>query len=229
MRDRDDQSRRDNILRDPRRDPTDPPPAPAQDAPEVRLVMPEPAPPPEPEPKDEEPEPPAPSSRRRPERREMPKPTDGSSVVTSFDPRITELEPLVASGDWEAVRKLLGSTEDAGKLPPNLGLIYALAHKESVVEKVPAKTETSDPYDPNLVAIRCMAGVCGLPVDSPIAVVLGKRITRSNPVAWQKKKAPPAPISILIVALGLLLGAGIGWLLSFGYVTFKLPTIPSLP
>jgi hypothetical protein len=227
MRDRDDQSRQDNILKDPRRDPTDPPPAPAQDALEVRLLVPEPAPPPQPEPKEEEPEPPAPSSRRRPERREMPKPAEGSSVVTSLDPRITEIEPHVASGNWEAVRKLLGSTEDAGKLPPNLGLIYALAHKESVTDKVPGKTE--DPYDPNLVAIRCMAGVCGLPVESPIAVVLGKRIIRSNPVAWQKKKAPPAPISILIVALGLLLGAGIGWLLSFGYVTFKLPTIPFLP
>jgi hypothetical protein len=159
----------------------------------------------------------------------MPKPAEGSSVVTSLDPRIAELEPLVATGDWEAVRKLLGSTEDAGKLPPNLGLIYALAHKESGGDKTPGKSETSDPYDPNLVAIRCMAGVCGLPADSPIAVVLGKRITRSNPVAWQKKKAPPAPISILIVALGLLLGAGIGWLLSFGYVTFKLPTLPFLP
>ncbi|HNS95579.1 MAG TPA: hypothetical protein PLJ27_22035 [Polyangiaceae bacterium] len=75
------------------------------------------------------------------------------------------------------------------------------------------------------MAIRCIAGLYGISPDSPIAIVLGKRIIRANPVSWQKKKAPPAPISFLIVALGLLLGAGIGWLLSFGSVTLKLPNL----
>jgi hypothetical protein len=243
MRDLDDQERREQLRKDPRRDPTDPPPAnkseqapsPEPDAEAKSDTETEPVS------KGEEPKaaPPAseeepPSSRRRSLPRDIPMTSEGGGrVITSLDPRVQELEPLVAEANWEAVLRALGTEEEAGKLPPNLGLIYALAHKEHNVEtqadKAGAKKKEKSAYDANVVAIRCMAGLFGVPPESPIALVLGKRLIRSNPVGWQKKKAPPAHISVLIVALGLAIGAGIGWLLSFGYVTFKLPSLPFLP
>lgn len=247
MRDRDDQERREQLRRDPRRDPTDPPPADKSDQvppPEPDVETKSRAKPDaetEPESKAEEPKaaPPAseeepPSSRRRPLPRDIPMTSEsGGRVITSLDPRVQELEPLVAEANWEAVLRTLGTEDEAGNLPPNLGLLYALAHKEYNVEtevgKAGEKKNDKSDYDANVVAIRCMAGLFGVPPESPIALVLGKRLIRSNPVGWQKKKAPPAHISVLIVALGLAIGAGIGWLLSFGYVTFKLPSLPFLP
>lgn len=221
MREIDDERER-LLLRDPRRDPTDPPP-PIKGEIDDQPVS-------EQDPPPSEPQPPAPESNEPPSSRRS---TDSGSIITVSDPRITELEPLVAAADWEGVLKKLGSEQDAGRLPPNLGLLYALAYKEHHLEtesqtKSP-KSKDKDAYDANAVAIRCMAGLFGVPHESPIALVLGKRLIRSNPVGWQKKKAPSAPISVLIVALGLMIGAGIGWLLSFGYVTFRLPSIPFLP
>jgi hypothetical protein len=197
-------------LHDPRRDPTDPPPPgdDSQAAKDERSRD---------RAKDSDDDPP--SSRRRPEPPQPSAPSETGSVVTSVDPRIAELEPLVAAADWEGVAKVLGTPEAAGRLPPNLGLVYALARKETGVAK-------EEHYEPNGAAIQCMAGLFGIPKESPIALVLGKRLLRSNPVAWQKAPAPPTHISLFIVALGLLLGAGIGWLLSFGYVTFRLPSLP---
>lgn len=264
MRDLDDQERREQLRRDPRRDPTDPPPANESDQapppepdnettsrakpdaeaeaerakPDAETERVEPDTEAEPGSKAEEPkaaprasEEEPPSSRRRSLPRDIPMKSEGGGrVITSLDPRVQELEPLVAAANWEAILRVLGTEEEAGKLPPNLGLIYALAHKEHNVEaeagKAGAKKKDKDDYDANVVAIRCMAGLFGVPPESPIALVLGKRLIRSNPVSWQKKKAPPAHISVLIVALGLAIGAGIGWLLSFGYVTFNLPSLP---
>ena len=216
------------IMNDPRRDPTDPPPAgdePASDdsqgtaTPELAVKP--------PEGDDSSREPPSvadddpPSSRRRPDPPMDSASSAAGSVITSVDPRITALEPLVASADWEGVAKFLGTPDAAGRLPPNLGLVYALARKETGVSK-------EEGYEPNVAAIQCMAGLFGIPKESPIALVLGKRLLRSNPVGWQKAPAPPTHISLFIVALGLAIGAGIGWLLSFGYVTFRLPTLPFL-
>lgn len=240
MRELDDDERREQLRRDPRRDPTEPPPPAEGDSEQRGAPSSEREEPPAQPPSDAKPEgekkPAAPdrddaheppSSRRRALPADVP-PTapTGGRVVTAADPRIAELEPLVATANWEAVLSALGSEEEAGKLPPNLGLIYAVAHKEYQIEKEDEagnKDRDKSGYEPNAVAIRCMAGIFGVAPESPIALVLGKRLMRSNPVSWQKKKAPPASISVLIVALGLIIGAGIGWLLSFGYVEFKLP------
>lgn len=226
MRELDDKEREEQLRRDPRRDPTVPPPADsAEDAnipPSSKRSDEQSAGDTDKPTTSQDDEPP--SSRRR----DVPPAADQSGgVVTSQDPRIAELEPMVATANWEAVLKTLGPKQDAGKLPPNLGLLYALAYKEHHIEKEAAskKSHEKDDYDANAVAIRCMAGLFGVQPDSGIALVLGKRLIRSNPVAWQKKKAPPAPISILIVALGLAIGAGIGWLLSFGYITVKFPGV----
>ncbi len=127
--------------------------------------------------------------------------------VTSTDPRFAELDALLDRNDWAAVQEQLGPYEDLGKLPPNLALIAALAHHERASE--------GDP-DPTPIAIRCMAGLLAVDEDSPAARVLAKRLLRKNPVQFREIKAPPARVSALIIVLTLVVGGGVGWLVSMG-------------
>ncbi|MBI5532871.1 MAG: hypothetical protein HY898_09165 [Deltaproteobacteria bacterium] len=191
--------------RDPRRDPTDPPPAPEGEPlpPKVEIVDSSASPVLETSASD-----PAPA----------PQEAQAPSVVTSSDPRLAEVEKAVEAGNWDAVLAALGPAEDAGRLPPNLGVLYAIARKEK---------ERADAVDPALtdIAIRCMAGVLGVDRASPIALLIAKRLLRKNPTAWRQRPAPRPTISILIILGGLLLGGTLSWLISFGYlhVTLHLP------
>lgn len=135
---------------------------------------------------------------------------DAARVVTSADPRTDAVEAALATGDWKKVATVLGPLDKAGALPPNLGLLCAVAHHETSNEEGATGA--------NELAIRCAASIFGVPPESALAVVLAKRLTRKNPVTWRKRPAPPARISILIVAITLALGGGIGWLLSSGIV-----------
>jgi hypothetical protein len=139
-----------------------------------------------------------------------PRAREAARVVTSADPRIEAVETALASGDWKKVAKELGPVEKAGALPPNLGLICAVAHHES--------SSDEGSTGANEVAIRCAAAIFGVPPNSALAVMLAKRLMRKNPVTWRHRPAPPARISILIVAITLAVGGGIGWLLSSGIV-----------
>jgi hypothetical protein len=129
-------------------------------------------------------------------------------MITSMDPRLIEIEPLLARGDWEGLVKHLGPPEAAGRLPPTLGLLYAVARREAAGE--------NSSGDANEMAIRCMAALFGVPPDSETALVLAKRLLRKNPAAWRTRSAPPTKISLLIMTLALLLGAGAGWYLRLG-------------
>lgn len=137
-------------------------------------------------------------------------------VVTNTDPRMLELEPLIAASDWASVIKQLGPAESAGRLPPNLGIIYAVACKE--MENAPAEQ-----IDLNEVAIRCAAGLFGVEPDSPIALLLAKRLLRKNPVNWKKRPAPRPMISFIIIIVALVLGGLFGWAASVGYIRFHFP------
>lgn len=130
-----------------------------------------------------------------------------ASRVTSRDPRYDAVEKLLDANDWHAVRDELGALEGVGKLPPNLGLVAALAHNEA--------TREGDP-EAVAVAIRCMAGVLGVADDSPVARVLARRLLRKNPVRVRDIQAPPAKTSAFIVLLTLALGGSVGWMLSLG-------------
>lgn len=128
--------------------------------------------------------------------------------VTSFDPRFAELEPLIETNDWKSVAKKLGPIDDAGKLPPNLGLIAAIAHHEA--------TEDGGP-DARALAIRCTAGLLGLPADNEIVRILSRRMLRKNVVRFREVEAPPARWSAFIVVVVVALGGGLGWYLSTGH------------
>jgi hypothetical protein len=130
------------------------------------------------------------------------------SVITSADPRLAELDPLLAGGAWREIMKVLGPPEQVDKLPPTLALIYAVAQRES------AGNTSATPA--NELAIRAVASIYGIAPGSTTALVLAKRLLRQNPAAWRTKPAPPAKLSVLIIALALAFGLGAGWWFSAG-------------
>ena len=134
-------------------------------------------------------------------------PTAAAKKITSQDPRYEAIEKLLDLNDWKKIGNELGAMGDVGKLPPNLGLVAALAHNEAAKDGNPEAIA---------IAIRCMAGLLGVADDSPIARVLARRILRKNPVKLRERQAPPARTSMLIVLITLVLGSGVGWLASIG-------------
>jgi hypothetical protein len=136
-----------------------------------------------------------------------PKAETPANRVTSQDPRYEPLEKLLDLNDWKKISDELGPLDELGKLPPNLGLLAALAHNEKAKEGDPEAATT---------AIRCMAGLLGVNEDSPIARVLARRMLRKNPVKLRDRQAPPARTSLLIVLVTLVGGGGVGWLASAG-------------
>jgi len=155
---------------------------------------------------------PAPVSRPS---RDEPEPTSRRGEVTNVDPRIEALEPLLRAGDWDGVLTQLGPANEAGKLPPNLGLIYAIARKEK-------ETTESKGSEATELAIRCAAGLLGVAPDSPVALLVAKRIVRKNPVAWQKAPAPRATVSAIIILVAVVIGGLIGWLVATGRLQVRL-------
>jgi hypothetical protein len=127
--------------------------------------------------------------------------------VTAAAPRVDELEPLIALNDWKALAAKLGPVSDAGNLPPNLGLLAALAHNEATKDGDAAARELS---------FRCVAAVLGMPEQSEIVRVVARRLLRKNPVSFRERPAPPARTSALIVVVALAVSAALGWFLSSG-------------
>ncbi|HEY8073819.1 MAG TPA: hypothetical protein VIF62_06915 [Labilithrix sp.] len=139
-------------------------------------------------------------------------PTDtqkrAAAKITSVDPRFAELEPFIETNDWKSVAKKLGPIDAAGALPPNLGLIAAIAHHES--------SEDGGP-DARALAIRCTAGLLGLPADNEVVRILSRRMLRKNVVRFREVQAPPARWSAFIVVVVVALGGALGWYLSTGH------------
>jgi hypothetical protein len=123
------------------------------------------------------------------------------------DPRHVTLEKLLDLNDWKQIGVALDSFGDPAALPPNLGLVAALAHNENAKD--------GDP-DAVVNAIRSMAALLGVSEGSPMARVLARRMLRKNPVRFSERKAPAARTSLLIVLATLVVGGGVGWLASIG-------------
>ena len=124
------------------------------------------------------------------------------------------LGELVSMGDWDGVLRSLGVGEDPSKLPPNLGLLWAIARREKL-----------NPDDPNVAAVtavatRCAAAMLGVHETNSIAPMVAKRLLRRNPVSWAKTPAPSPWVSAFIMIAALVVGSGIGWILSGGQSFF---------
>jgi hypothetical protein len=154
----------------------------------------------------------APRTSRRPVESKRPPGADRTSV-TSVDPRLERIEPTIDEGNWQGVRTMLGSIEDAGRLPPTLGLIAAIAHSETAGEHgSPGASE---------LAIRCMASMFAVGNDSPIGRVLAKRLLRKNPRTSPQQSAPHTRGSVAIVFIVLAAVGFVGWLIATG--TIRIP------
>ena len=104
--------------------------------------------------------------------------------VTIADPRLDALDRRIADTDWSGIVADLGSLEDAGRLPPALGLAVAVAHHE---------IEKEGNQDAVAIGVRCMAALLGVPETSRTAGLLGRRLFRKNPVRFREREAPPEP------------------------------------
>ena len=138
-----------------------------------------------------------------------PAPPAPAPVATAKgEPRLLPLDRMINDNDWRAVSQELGPLADAEKLPPNLALLAAIAHRE---------TSEQEGQEAITVGVRAMAKLLGVPDDGAIAGVVARRLLRTNPVRFRDRKAPPARISILIALVTLALGGTVGWLLSGGW------------
>ena len=130
------------------------------------------------------------------------------AAVLNGDPRLLGLEQRIQNNDWRGIAADLGPLDAVATLPPNLGLLGALAHHELAGEG-----------DQQAVAIgiRCVASILGLPEKGAMAGVIGRRLFRKNPVRFRERKAPTARVSTLIILATLAFGSGAGWLASGGW------------
>lgn len=126
------------------------------------------------------------------------------------------LGQLVSMGDWDGILRTLAAGEDPSKLPPNLGLLWAIARREKMNPDDPRMGEVT------AVATRCAAAVLGVHETNSIAPMLAKRLLRRNAVSWAKTPAPSPWVSAFIMFAALVVGSGIGWILSGGQAFFFL-------
>lgn len=131
---------------------------------------------------------------------EPPEPT--AARARQYDALLAELDPHLGETNWDKVLELLSKHET---LPPQLALLYAVAQRERNVAA-----------DADRVAIAAVAALLSVPAESHAALVVAKRLLRRNPVAWQKRSAPPVRVSIAIALIVALLGALIGFLVGPG-------------
>lgn len=132
--------------------------------------------------------------------------TPRAKGIPTPDARIPDVEKAMARGDWAAVAKLLaptGAPTEPGELPPPLRLLWAVATKEA-----DAKAGTAV----DALAIEAVAELLSVSKQSPVALVLAKRMLRKR--TWASQPAPSAAVSTFIVVGGLAIGVGLGWLAS---------------
>ncbi|UJR86495.1 hypothetical protein [Sandaracinus amylolyticus] len=125
-------------------------------------------------------------------------------VKPVVDDRLASIERLVGRNQWADVCALLAPEPgSAERLPPALALVYAVALKES----------SPDVRDADRRAIGAVADLLGITRESPLALVLGKRLTRRR--NWAETPAPSKTVSTVVVLGGLAIGTIIGWLVTY--------------
>ncbi len=125
-----------------------------------------------------------------------------AEAAQTADPELTKLEQLVARGAWEELAKLGHD--------PERPALHRLMHVIALRETIP--TDATGTGKLTQDAIVALAELLGLASSSPTALMLTKRLLRRNPV-WTRA-APTTGVSAGIVIVGLLVGGGLGWLLT---------------
>jgi hypothetical protein len=125
----------------------------------------------------------------------------GTEAQAPVSLALRELETLVAASQWPRIVEILGG--DTACLSPTMQLLYGIASKEAA-EQGTTTTES------DRLAITAVSQLLGVGVDSPISLVVAKRMLRSRP-RWTKREAPRGPYSFLLIVLAIGLGALAGW------------------
>jgi hypothetical protein len=123
---------------------------------------------------------------------------------------LSQVEPLVQQQRWAELRTLLASQEEGpSKLPPAFALLYAIALKEGAgaEESSGAPREQAE-----ALGIAAVSEMLSVPPHSATALIVAKRTLRRRPLEWNQKAS--GRISFLFVILALILGAGVGLVLS---------------
>jgi len=119
------------------------------------------------------------------------------------DPELKRLEPLVERGAWENLAKELNAE-------PAHSAEYRLLRILAQRETLPSDDKAAGRLTQD--AILALAELLGVPPSSATALMLAKRLLRRNPV-WTQNQ-PATGMSIGVVIIGLLVGTGVGWLLT---------------
>lgn len=119
------------------------------------------------------------------------------------DLRLARVETMFTRGQWKQMKEFLASQEKEEELPPILSLFLALA-----------KQETNSPIGeaelpPHVQAINAMEGILGVPRGNPLALFLGKRLTRKALPITQRKTSWKA--NLIAIAAALAIGGGGSW------------------
>jgi hypothetical protein len=121
------------------------------------------------------------------------------------DVRVLRVEPLVERGAWEQVLAELASDKE---LPPVLVLLRLIARRELQAATGPKKGS-----DDGGEAVAAMAAMVQISPRSPVALLLAKRLLRKNPGRLRDQEATTG-VSMGIVLAGIVLGAGLGLLVT---------------
>jgi hypothetical protein len=133
-----------------------------------------------------------------------------SKPASSKDvPATQRVEALLSRADYQGLSDLLGPIARAERMPAMHRLIFVLAQKELATEDQGNAL--------NRLAIKSVAELLDVASDSQAAVIIAKRVLRSQ-ASWRERKAPPAPARIAIIVIGIAVGIIGGWLAGPGSV-----------
>jgi hypothetical protein len=121
------------------------------------------------------------------------------------DVRVLRIEPLVERGAWEQVLAELANDKE---LSPVLVLLRLIARRELQAAAAPKKGA-----DDGGEAVAAMAAMVQVSPRSPVALLLAKRLLRKNPGRLRDQEATTG-VSMGIVVAGIVLGAGLGLLVT---------------
>jgi hypothetical protein len=110
------------------------------------------------------------------------------------------IEALVSQGRWQQVVDLL--TQRADKLTPAQALLFAVA----IRELAPAPPE-DDLRKADSLALHSLAALMGVANDSPVALMLARRMVRRN---WRSAPAPRTRTSLFIILAAVVIGSVVG-------------------
>jgi hypothetical protein len=129
----------------------------------------------------------------------------GPRANRSADARLLRIEPLVARSAWDQV--LVELTHER-ELTPLLTLIRLIARRE-----IDPSSDAQARHAAAHEATSAVATLLGVTDESPLALVVAKRLLRKNPRDLRSRHASTG-VSVGIIVAGVVIGVGLGFVLT---------------